>query len=168
MLEAVDAWGAQTAAVAVVDDDGLVAVARAAGSRAALGLGHEAGDGVRGPGGRAARACWRSTTPAGPPGSTVRHLLAHAGGYGFDGGVLAAPGRTRIYSNTGFDTLGEVLEAAAGRPFAELLARVGAGAARDDAGRGWRVARRRASSGRPRTWRRSRTSCWRRRSCRRG
>ena len=59
--------------------------------------------------------------PAGPPGSTVRHLLAHAGGYGFDGGVLAAPGRTRIYSNTGFDTLGEMLEAAAGRPFAELL-----------------------------------------------
>ena len=46
--------------------------------------------------------------PAGPPGSTVRHLLAHAGGYGFDGGVLAVPGRTRIYSNAGFDALGEV------------------------------------------------------------
>ena len=59
--------------------------------------------------------------PAGPAGSTVRHLLAHTGGYGFDGGVLAAPGRTRIYSNTGFDTLGEVLEAATGRPFPELL-----------------------------------------------
>ena len=39
-------------------------------------------------------------TPAGPPGSTVRHLLAHAAGYGFasDANVLAPPGRRRIYS----------------------------------------------------------------------
>src|SRR3954453_19951549 len=41
---------------------------------------------------------------AGPPGSTVRHLLAHASGLEFEGGMtLAAPGTRRIYSNTGFD-----------------------------------------------------------------
>ncbi|MGH2685207.1 MAG: serine hydrolase, partial [Actinomycetota bacterium] len=37
---------------------------------------------------------------AGPPGSTVRHLLAHASGLPFDGdAVMARPGRRRIYSN---------------------------------------------------------------------
>ena len=42
--------------------------------------------------------------PAGPPGSTVRHLLAHASGLPFEGGaVLAAPGTRRIYSNPGYD-----------------------------------------------------------------
>lgn len=47
---------------------------------------------------------------AGPPGSTVRHLLAHASGWGFEGEmVLAAPGRRRIYSNTGYDRLGALL-----------------------------------------------------------
>lgn len=50
--------------------------------------------------------------PAGPEGSTVRHLLAHASGLGLDGGELARPGRRRIYSNAGFDVLGTVLEAA--------------------------------------------------------
>lgn len=43
--------------------------------------------------------------PAGAPGCTVRHLLAHAGGYGFDTGPLMAPERKRVYSNTGFDAL---------------------------------------------------------------
>lgn len=47
--------------------------------------------------------------PAGPAGSTVRHLLAHTGGFGFDGGPLMEPGRKRIYSNTGFEALGEHL-----------------------------------------------------------
>lgn len=48
--------------------------------------------------------------PAGEPdGCTVRHLLAHAGGYGFDTGPLQAPGRKRIYSNTGFDALADHL-----------------------------------------------------------
>lgn len=47
--------------------------------------------------------------PAGPEGATVRHLLAHAAGYGFDTGVLQAPGRSRIYSNTGFEALAEHL-----------------------------------------------------------
>ena len=55
--------------------------------------------------------------PAGPEGSTVAHLLAHASGLGFDGGHLAKPGRHRIYSNTGFGLLGELLAAASGIPF---------------------------------------------------
>ncbi len=48
--------------------------------------------------------------PAGPPGATVRHLLAHASGLPFEGEtVLAQPGARRIYSNTGFDILGDLL-----------------------------------------------------------
>ena len=39
--------------------------------------------------------------------------------------VISAPGRTRIYSNTGFDALGDAVEAAAGRPFADAHARSG-------------------------------------------
>ena len=53
--------------------------------------------------------------PAGPEGSTVRHLLAHASGLPFEGRrPVAAPEKRRIYSNEGFDILGEVLEAATG------------------------------------------------------
>ncbi len=45
--------------------------------------------------------------PAGPPGATVRHLLAHASGLPFNGDVpIAAPGTRRIYSNEGFRLLG--------------------------------------------------------------
>lgn len=53
--------------------------------------------------------------PAGPPGSTIRHLLSHASGLGPEvteaGGlrVVAEPGRRRIYSNAGFVVLGQVL-----------------------------------------------------------
>ena len=61
--------------------------------------------------------------PAGPPGATVRHLLAHASGLPFEGETpLAAPGRRRIYSNTGFEVLGETLAAAAGMTAAGYLA----------------------------------------------
>jgi CubicO group peptidase (beta-lactamase class C family) len=52
--------------------------------------------------------------PAGPPGSTVRHLLAHAGGYGFDTPPVNPPGRKRNYSNTGFDVLADHLAQRAG------------------------------------------------------
>jgi CubicO group peptidase (beta-lactamase class C family) len=61
--------------------------------------------------------------PAGPPGSTVRHLLAHASGLAFDSyRVVAAPGTKRSYSNTGFELLAEVVAASAGIPFPEYLA----------------------------------------------
>ncbi|HEX3623197.1 MAG TPA: serine hydrolase domain-containing protein [Acidimicrobiales bacterium] len=60
--------------------------------------------------------------PAGPPGATVRHLLAHASGLAFDGdAVLAPPGRRRIYSNTGFDVLGDTVAQRTGLPFDRYL-----------------------------------------------
>lgn len=60
--------------------------------------------------------------PAGPPGSTVRHLLAHASGYPFEGRTpIGKPGERRIYSNTGFDVLAEHLERATGLAFATYL-----------------------------------------------
>ena len=120
-LELVDAWSPDTVAVAVVEPDGLRA--------------------WRGDEGRELR--WASVTKpvtalatlvaaeegvvdldedAGPPGSTVRHLLAHASGLPFDGTVpIARPGERRIYSNAGFDLLGELLAERAGMPFAEYL-----------------------------------------------
>jgi CubicO group peptidase (beta-lactamase class C family) len=61
-------------------------------------------------------------TPAGPEGSTVRHLAAHASGLSFSDGVQQAkPGTRRIYSNVGFEVLGETVAAAAGMPFARYL-----------------------------------------------
>jgi CubicO group peptidase (beta-lactamase class C family) len=120
-LAAADGWGAPHAAVALVDVDGVVA--------------------AHGDPDRVFR--WASVTklatalavltavddetidldePAGPPGSTVRHLLAHASGLTFDGDrVLAEPGTRRIYSNAGFDALGALLSERDRRPFAVTL-----------------------------------------------
>lgn len=59
---------------------------------------------------------------AGPPGSTIRHLLAHASGWGFEGEtVLAAPGRRRIYSNSGYDRLGALLAERTGVAVADAI-----------------------------------------------
>jgi CubicO group peptidase (beta-lactamase class C family) len=65
-------------------------------------------------------------TPAGPPGSTIRHLLAHASGLPFEASaselrVQAEPGARRIYSNTGFEVLAAAISEAAGMPFADYL-----------------------------------------------
>jgi CubicO group peptidase (beta-lactamase class C family) len=60
--------------------------------------------------------------PAGPPGSTVRHLLAHASGLPFEGKEpIAPPGRRRIYSNEGFRVLGAHLAERAEMPFADYV-----------------------------------------------
>jgi CubicO group peptidase (beta-lactamase class C family) len=60
--------------------------------------------------------------PAGPEDSTVRHLLAHASGLPFDGRApISPPGKRRVYSNTGFEVLAEVVGAAAEMPFDEYL-----------------------------------------------
>jgi CubicO group peptidase (beta-lactamase class C family) len=60
--------------------------------------------------------------PAGPPGATVRHLLAHASGLAFDTTrALVAPGTARIYSNTGFAVLADVVASCSGIGFAEYL-----------------------------------------------
>jgi CubicO group peptidase (beta-lactamase class C family) len=120
-LAAIDGWAAPHAAAAVIDGGGVVAA-------------HGEQDRV---------FRWASVTklatalavltavdddsidldePAGPTGSTVRHLLAHASGLTFDGDrVLAQPGARRIYSNAGFDALGALLEERDGRPFAVAL-----------------------------------------------
>lgn len=79
-------------------------------------------------------------SPAGPPGATVRHLLAHASGVAMqspgrrhgersDGrlspgersDMLAAPGTRRIYSNYGFALLAAALQEAAGIEFGQYL-----------------------------------------------
>ena len=123
-LEQIDAWAAENATAGVVSRDGVLA--------------------TRGQSVRAFR--WASVTklltacvvlvaaeegtvdldePAGPPGSTVRHLLAHASGLPFEGDApIAPPGRRRIYSNAGFDALGELVSSRAEMPFAEYLAGV--------------------------------------------
>jgi CubicO group peptidase (beta-lactamase class C family) len=107
-LHAIDEWGADHAAAAFVGPDGVIAqhghVERVFGWASvtklatALAVLTAVDDGLVG-----------LDEPAGPPGSTVRHLLAHASGLSFDGMVIAAPGTRRIYSNAGFDVLGAVL-----------------------------------------------------------
>jgi CubicO group peptidase (beta-lactamase class C family) len=60
--------------------------------------------------------------PAGPSGSTIRHLLAHASGLAPESrDVVARPGTRRIYSNAGFEMLGEHLERASRMPVADYL-----------------------------------------------
>jgi CubicO group peptidase (beta-lactamase class C family) len=60
--------------------------------------------------------------PAGPEGSTVRHLLAHASGLAPDEDlVVAKPATRRIYSNAGFDVLGDHLAAVTGLGCADYL-----------------------------------------------
>jgi CubicO group peptidase (beta-lactamase class C family) len=120
-LRAIDSWGARTAAAGVV---------RAGGDL-----------GVHGPRGDVLR--WASVTklltglatlvaveegtvdldePAGPEGSTLRHLLAHASGLApEEGPALAAPGRRRIYSNYGIELVAALVAERAHMPFADYL-----------------------------------------------
>lgn len=57
---------------------------------------------------------------AGPPGSTLRHLLAHASGLPMEEGApIARPGERRIYSNSGFEAAAEHVARAAEMSFAE-------------------------------------------------
>jgi CubicO group peptidase (beta-lactamase class C family) len=121
-LEQIDGWEAPTAAAAVLRDGEVV--------------------GVRGP--RDDLLRWASVTklvtalaaliaaeegvidldePAGPEGSTVRHLLAHASGLPFNPGMPGArAGERRIYSNVGFEALAEHIAQRAEMPFADYLA----------------------------------------------
>jgi CubicO group peptidase (beta-lactamase class C family) len=63
--------------------------------------------------------------PAGPTaeqGATLRHLLGHAAGLGFeDGERTMAPGARRIYSNWGYEVAAALVADRAGVPFADLL-----------------------------------------------
>lgn len=59
---------------------------------------------------------------AGPPRSTVRHLLAHASGLAPDQRrLMTEPGTRRIYSNSGYEVLAELVEAQAQMPFGEYF-----------------------------------------------
>ncbi|MBO0693967.1 MAG: beta-lactamase family protein [Acidimicrobiaceae bacterium] len=60
--------------------------------------------------------------PAGPEGSTIRHLLAHASGLAPDDDtVLAPPATRRIYSNRGIEVALDRVAAAASMPWEEYL-----------------------------------------------
>ena len=121
VLARIDEWGAANAAVAVVGMDGIQArhgdvdrsVRWASVTKPVTALVVLAA---------VERGLIDLDEPAGPPGATIRHLLAHASGLPFEEGpVLAAPGRRRIYSNPGFDALGALVAERNGRPFEALL-----------------------------------------------
>lgn len=61
--------------------------------------------------------------PAGPEGSTVRHLLAHASGLDFADRekVRTEPGTRRIYSSAGFEVLADHIADATGIAFPDYL-----------------------------------------------
>ncbi|NEE07784.1 beta-lactamase family protein, partial [Streptomyces sp. SID7499] len=107
-LRIIDTWPVTTAAAAVVRADGtvlgthgpadhrfpLASVTKPLAAYAAL-VAYEEG-------------AVELDEPAGPEGSTVRHLLAHTSGLAFDEHrVTAPPGNRRLYSNAGFEVLGD-------------------------------------------------------------
>jgi CubicO group peptidase (beta-lactamase class C family) len=116
-LRAIDAWDAPFAAAGVVRADGVVAthgvrdkaVPWASITKLLTGL-------------AALVAIEEGTVeldePAGPAGSTLRHLLAHASGLP----TGTAPGRRRIYSNESIETAAALVADRAGMPFAEYFA----------------------------------------------
>ncbi|MET7398132.1 serine hydrolase domain-containing protein [Dactylosporangium sp. NPDC005572] len=119
-LDIVKTWPVDTAAVAVVDADGVrdrtgpdVALPWASVTKLLTALtvlvAVDRGDVTL-------------DEPAGPAGSTVRHLLAHTSGIAFDEDQqLAAPGRKRVYSNRGFELLADFVLTRTGGTFPELM-----------------------------------------------
>lgn len=121
VLAAIDSWGARTAAAGVV--------AR--------------GGGLETHGPRGAELRWASVTkllaglavlvaveegtvdldePAGPEGSTLRHLLAHASGLSPEAGPpLMPPEKRRIYSNYGIELAAALVAERAGMDFADYF-----------------------------------------------
>src|SRR5204862_3745539 len=60
--------------------------------------------------------------PVGPPGSTLRHLLAHASGLPTDDGPpLMSPERRRIYSNAGIELAAAHVAERSAMPFGDYL-----------------------------------------------
>jgi CubicO group peptidase (beta-lactamase class C family) len=121
-LDAIADWPVETAAAAVVAPSGVVAEYGDARQRFALAS-------VTKP--LVARAAQVAVeegvvdldTEAGPAGSTVRHLLAHATGYAMNSPeLIAKPGQRRVYSNYGFRVLAETVEHVSGIEFGQYLA----------------------------------------------
>jgi CubicO group peptidase (beta-lactamase class C family) len=120
-LAQIDDWEATTAAAAVVRADGVVAshgpieAVRRIASVTKLLTAYAALVAVE-------EGTIALDDPVGQPGATVRHLLAHAGGYAFDGlAPILPPGRRRIYSNTGIELLAAHVEARAALAFPTYL-----------------------------------------------
>ena len=120
-LQAVADWPVDAVAVAVVGPSGVLAHHGDTGRRFALAS-------VTKP--LVARAAQVAVeegvveldTEAGPPGSTVRHLLAHTSGYAMHSAdVLAKPGTRRVYSNHGFGVLAQTIQQASGIEFGQYL-----------------------------------------------
>jgi CubicO group peptidase (beta-lactamase class C family) len=120
-LAAIADWPVPVAAAAVVSPSGVLATHGDTGRRFALAS-------VTKP--LVARAAQVAVeegaveldTPAGPPGSTVRHLLAHASGLAMlSDQVLAKPGTRRVYSNYGFRVLAEAVQRQTGIEFGRYL-----------------------------------------------
>lgn len=116
-LRQIDEWNAGTAAAGVVRKGGLVATLGPSDNQlrwasvtklvTALAALVAAEEGVI-----------DLDEPAGPPGSTVRHLLAHASGLPFDPGApTGRVGQRRVYSNVGFETLAGHIAERAEMPF---------------------------------------------------
>ncbi len=121
-LQAIDDWPVPNAAAAVVGRYGVLATHGDIGRQFSLAS-------VTKPlVARAAQVAIEEgavelDTVAGPPGSTVRHLLAHASGLAMlNGQTLARPGTRRIYSNYGFAVLAETVQEASGIEFGRYLA----------------------------------------------
>ena len=120
-LRQIDGWPVEFAAAGVVDREGrvsthgdgteVVRLASVSKPVAALAILVAAEEGVV-----------DLDEAAGPPGSTVRHLLAHASGLPFEGTTpISPPGRRRIYSNEGFRVLAAQVSTAAQMPFADYV-----------------------------------------------
>ncbi|OBI46275.1 serine hydrolase [Mycobacterium kyorinense] len=120
-LDALDDWPVPTAVAAVVDRSGTVATHGDPARQFELAS-------VTKP--LVARAVQIAVeegvvdldTAAGPPGVTVRHLLAHASGLAMHSDqTLAKPGSRRMYSNQGFTVLAETVQQASGIEFGRYL-----------------------------------------------
>jgi CubicO group peptidase (beta-lactamase class C family) len=120
-LDAIDDWPVEAAAAAVVGLGGVLA------SHGDTGRVFELASVTKPLVARAAQVAIEEgvvdlDTPAGPPGSTVRHLLAHASGLAMlSDRILAKPGTRRIYSNYGFAVLAETLQRESGIEFGRYL-----------------------------------------------
>lgn len=116
-LDAIGEWPVPDAAAAVVGPTGVLA------SHGDIARVFELASVTKPIVGRAAQIAVEEgvvdlDTAAGPPGATVRHLLAHASGLAMlTADVLAKPGTRRIYSNYGFRVLAETIERESGIEF---------------------------------------------------
>ncbi|MGW1888927.1 serine hydrolase domain-containing protein [Streptomyces sp. NPDC002004] len=121
-LALIDSWPVPNAAAAVVRADGTVA-----GAHGAVGHRFPLASVTKPLAAYAALVAYEEGAvdldePAGPEGATVRHLLAHTSGLAFDEHrVMSAPGTRRLYSNAGFEVLGDHIAKATDIPFAEYL-----------------------------------------------